>query len=64
MTITIRDEVTLKEMLSFVVTESGKMEAEHGAHDDHVLSLAIATHINEGDWTPIVNKSDWYVEAP
>ena len=62
-TIKIRDETTLKEMLHFVVTESGKMEAEAGSHDDHVLSLALASHINEGDWVPIRNVAESYYEA-
>ena len=50
-------------MLHFVVTESGKMEAEAGSHDDHVLSLALASHINEGDWVPIRNVAESYYEA-
>lgn len=62
-TITVRDETTLKEMLSFIVNESGKMTAEAGAHDDHVMSLAIANHINEGEWIAISNKPEWYSEA-
>ena len=62
-TITIRDETTLREMLAFVVNESGKMTAEAGAHDDHVLSLAICNHINEGDWVPIVTPDTAYAEA-
>ena len=62
-TITLRDERTLKEMLSFVITESGKMEAEAGAHDDHVMALSICNHINEGNWTPISNSEESYSEA-
>ncbi len=63
LTLTIRDEVTLREMLNFVISESGKMEAQPGAHDDHVMSLALANHINEGNWTPIHNAPDSYIEA-
>jgi hypothetical protein len=57
------DKTTLREMLSFVVTESGKMEAEAGCHDDCVMALAIANHINEGSFKPIEVTDDYYVEA-
>jgi hypothetical protein len=40
--IEINDTTTLKEMLTFVVNENGKMEAEGGTHDDHSHG-AIAT---------------------
>ena len=46
--IDVRDKVTLREMLTFVVTESGKMEAEEGSHDDTVMALAIANHAHQG----------------
>ena len=36
----INDELTLKECLTFVKNE-GRMEAQEGAHDDLVMSLAI-----------------------
>lgn len=62
-TITIRDRETLNEMQHFVVTEAGRMEAQDGSHDDHVMSLAIANHINEGEWTPITNKDSYYAEV-
>jgi hypothetical protein len=61
--IEINDETTLKEMLTFVVTESGKMEAEGGSHDDCVMSLAIATYIHEGKWTPVEVTEEFYTEA-
>lgn len=57
------DKTTLREMLSFVVTESGKMEAETGCHDDCVMALAIANHINEGSFKPIQVTDEFYVEA-
>jgi hypothetical protein len=57
------DKTTLREMLSFVVTESGKMEAESGCHDDTVMALAIANHIHEGSFTPIKVTDDFYLEA-
>ena len=38
----INDADTLGEMLTFVRNEKGRAEAEDGAHDDCVMSLAIA----------------------
>lgn len=38
----IHDEITLKEMLSFIVNEKGKPEAEEGKHDDTIMAYAIA----------------------
>jgi hypothetical protein len=61
--IEINDKTTLREMLSYIVTESGKMEAEEGNHDDCVMALAIANHINDGDLTPIVVTDEYYVRA-
>lgn len=61
--ITINDQTTLREMLSYVVTESGRMEAEVGAHDDCVMSLAIANHVHEGRWEPIKIPDDCYARA-
>lgn len=59
----IYDEVTLREMLSYVVNESGKMMAEQGNHDDCVMALAIANHIHDGKFTPIVVTDDYYIPA-
>jgi phage terminase large subunit len=39
------DEKTLHEMLTFVRNEKGRPEAQNGAHDDLIISLAIAHHI-------------------
>ena len=61
--IKINDKITLKEMTSFSLTPAGRMEAEAGAHDDHVMSLAIALHVNEGEWVPVRNSDDHYHEA-
>jgi hypothetical protein len=61
-TIVIRDEETLDEMMTFVVTESGKMEAEDGCHDDCVMALAIANHVHEGAYKPVDNEDSFYVE--
>ena len=40
----INDEVTLRELLKIVKNEKGKIEAPQGAHDDHMMGLAIAYH--------------------
>jgi hypothetical protein len=61
--IEIYDQQTLTEMLSFVVTESGKMQGEDGCFDDCVMALAIATHIHEGAWCPINVTDDFYSAA-
>jgi hypothetical protein len=61
--IDILDEVTLKEMLAFVVTEGGRMTAEVGNHDDTIMSLAIANHVHDGKFTPIPFDDAYYVEA-
>lgn len=59
----INDPLTLREMLSYIVTESGKMEAEHGCFDDCVMALAMANHILEDKFTPIQSTDEWYIEA-
>lgn len=61
--ITLNDKVTIKEMLTYVVKESGKLEAEEGCHDDTVMALAICNHIHEGVWKPIVMRGNYYIEA-
>jgi len=61
--IDIRDKTTLQEMLTYVVTESGRMEAEPGQHDDCVMALAIANHVHEGNWEPIKVTDDFYAKA-
>ncbi len=61
--IKLYDNTTLQEMLSFVVTDSGKMEGEQGCYDDCVMALAIANHIHEGKWTPIVVTDEYYATA-
>lgn len=61
--IEINDVTTLQEMLSFVVTGTGKMMGDSGCYDDTVFGLAIANHIHEGKWTPITMSDDWYSVA-
>jgi hypothetical protein len=61
--IELNDKTTITEMLTFVVKESGKLEAEEGRHDDCVMSLAICNHIHDGVWNPIDVTSAFYTEA-
>jgi hypothetical protein len=61
--IEINDTTTLEEMLTFVVTESGKMEAEGGAHDDCVMSLALASYASDGKWEAITVTDEFYTQA-
>jgi hypothetical protein len=61
--IEINDPTTLHEMQTFVVTESGKLEADGGCHDDTVISLALANHAHEGKWTPVIVTDDFYSKA-
>ena len=60
--IKINDETTLKEMLTYIVTESGNMEAEAKCFDDCVMSLALANHVHEGKFTPVEATDEWYIE--
>lgn len=41
----IVDKETLEEMISFIVNEKGKAEAQEGCHDDLVMGKAIANYI-------------------
>lgn len=61
--IEINDPTTLQEMLTFVVTDAGKMEAEGGTHDDTVMALAIAAYVSEDVWTPVEVTDEYYVQA-
>jgi hypothetical protein len=58
----IHDKVTLREMLTYIVTESGSMEAEAGCHDDTVMALALANHVHEGAWESIETPPELYIE--
>lgn len=59
----INDKDTLNEMLTFVRNENGRPEAEEGAHDDCVMSLAIAYYSKEQAYTPTENKKKrWTID--
>jgi hypothetical protein len=55
-------KVTLREMLSYIVTESGAMQAEAGCYDDCVMALALANHVHTGAWTPVESTDNFYIE--
>jgi hypothetical protein len=59
----LNDKNTMEELLSYVVTESGKMQAEDGSHDDAVMALAIACYVHEGKWAPVKFSDDFYTKA-
>lgn len=61
--IEINDKTTIREMMTYVVTESGSMEAEPSCHDDTVIALAIANHVCQSSFTPIVVTNDYYIEV-
>jgi hypothetical protein len=48
-------------MQTFIVTLSGKLEAETGCHDDCVMSLALANHALVEAFDPITNDPSWFV---
>ena len=60
--IELNDKITIREMLTYIVTESGSMEAESGCFDDCVMSLALANYAHEGAWEPVKIPEELYVE--
>ena len=60
--IELNDKTTIREMLSYIVTSTGAMEAEASCYDDCVMSLALANHIHDGAWEPVQSVDDLYVE--
>ena len=58
----LNDKTTIREMLTYIVTESGAMEAEHGCHDDTVMSLALANYVHEGAWEAVETPEELYTE--
>lgn len=59
--VTLADQITVREMLNYVVKPNGKMEAEAGSHDDCVMALAIANYVHEGNFKPVENEDSFYV---
>ncbi len=60
--IELNDKTTIQELITFVVKESGKVEAEDGKHDDSVISLAIANHVHDGVFEAIKVTDEYYFE--
>ena len=58
----LNDKNTIREMLTYIVTESGAMEAEHGCHDDTVMSLALANYVHQGAWEAVEQPDGIYME--
>lgn len=61
--IELNDKITIRELMTYVATQTGGMEAEHGCFDDCVISLALANHVHEGRFTPITVTDEYYFEA-
>ena len=61
--IELNDKITIRELMTYVATETGGMEAEQGCFDDCVISLALVNHVHEGRFTPIDVTDDYYIEA-
>lgn len=60
--IEVNCKVTLREMLTYIVTENGAMQSEAGCFDDCVIALALANHIHTGAWTPVESTESFYIE--
>jgi len=58
----LNDKTTIREMMTYIVTETGAMEAEASCFDDCVMSLALANHVHEGAWTPVESPDELYIE--
>lgn len=61
--IELNDRTTIEELLTYVVTDSGAMEAEQGCHDDCVVALALANHTHLGIFTPVVSTDEYYIQT-
>lgn len=59
----IRDKETLREMQSYILSESGGMEAEEGCHDDCVISLALANYAHAGMPRPVKFDDNYYEDG-
>ena len=60
--IELNDKTTIREMLTYIVTETGAMEAEASCFDDCVMSLALANYVHEGAWEPVEVPNELYIE--
>jgi hypothetical protein len=53
---------TYDEMLSFKIQDNGRAEADHGCHDDRVLSIAIAKHVRQIVPIPVARRPRHIIE--
>ena len=58
----INDKTTIREMLTYITTETGAMQAEAGSKDDCVMALAIANHQHQSSWKAVESTDDFYIE--
>ncbi|MCI8760509.1 MAG: hypothetical protein HFJ34_05255 [Clostridia bacterium] len=58
----INDKDTLREMLTFIVNENGRAEAEVGYHDDLVMALAISYYIREQQDMKKIDRNPNYMD--
>lgn len=58
----LNDAVTIRELMTYIVTETGAMEAEPSCFDDCVMALALANHVHEGAWEPVETPHELYLE--
>lgn len=58
----LNDKTTIRELMTYIVTENGAMEAEPSCFDDCVISLALANHVHEGAWEPVEIPDELYLE--
>ena len=58
----LNDAVTIRELMTYIVTETGAMEAEPSCFDDCVMALALANHAHEGAWEPVETPHELYLE--
>lgn len=68
--IKVNSKRTFNELATFIITESGKLEAEKGYNDDLVMSLAIAAYVMENlalDYPGLgrqENSQEWDILGP
>lgn len=59
--IEVNDEETIGELMTYIVTDTGAMEADDGCFDDTVMALAMVNHIHAGIFEPVVSTDDFYI---
>ena len=60
--VSLLNKKTIKEMLTYIATENGSMEAEPGCHDDTVMALALCNFVHEGSFKPIEVTDEMYIK--